>query len=158
MQDELLHAPVQHLGDVELVFRGAGHFVYPAELLELLAGFPEYAEDLAVERQLIDAAGKRVGAVKHLPLTRRDADRPRRARSLRSFHVLGRHVADRRTRRVTVERNLDYDLAQKLAIAVEDLNATVAAIADVDISLCVGGNRVRGIEFARLIAALAPRF
>jgi len=33
-----------------------------AELLQLLAGLAEHAEELALERQLVEAAGKGVGA------------------------------------------------------------------------------------------------
>ena len=47
-------------------FRRARDLVDPAELLQLLAGLAEHAEHLAVERQLVDAAGIGVGAVEHL--------------------------------------------------------------------------------------------
>ena len=59
LQDQLLHAPVQELADVEHVLRRAGDRVDPAELLQLLAGLAEHAEHLAVERQLVDAARAR---------------------------------------------------------------------------------------------------
>ena len=36
-QDQLLHAPVQQLSDVQFVFRRTGNFVNPSKLLELLA-------------------------------------------------------------------------------------------------------------------------
>ena len=36
-----MHAPIQYFGDIELVFRRAGHLVNPAELLKLLAGLAE---------------------------------------------------------------------------------------------------------------------
>src|SRR5690348_12994252 len=36
-EDQLLHAPVQQLSDVQFIFRGARNFVNPTELLELLA-------------------------------------------------------------------------------------------------------------------------
>src|SRR5256886_7755417 len=50
-EDEFLDAPVQNFGDVEVVFGGAGDFVNPAELAELLAGFAEDAENFSVERE-----------------------------------------------------------------------------------------------------------
>ena len=58
--------PVQQLGDVEHVLRRTRDLVDPAELLQLLAGPAEHAEHLAVEAQLVDAAGKGVRAVEHL--------------------------------------------------------------------------------------------
>src|SRR5882757_352795 len=57
LQQQLLHPPVQELGDIEHVLGRARHRVDPAELLELLAGLAEHAQNLAVERQLVDAAG-----------------------------------------------------------------------------------------------------
>src|SRR5258706_8722588 len=50
MQNQLLHAPVEQLRDIEHVLRGAGDLVDPAELLQLLAGFAEHAEHLSVQR------------------------------------------------------------------------------------------------------------
>jgi len=60
MQDQLLHAPVQNFRNVNLVFRWARDFMNPAELFRLAAGLAKYAENLAIERKLVDAAGKRV--------------------------------------------------------------------------------------------------
>jgi hypothetical protein len=79
VQYELLHPPVQEFGDVEHVFRRAGHLVDPAELLQPLAGAAEDAQQFALQRQLVDAAGKRVGAVEDRLRSGRDADRPRRS-------------------------------------------------------------------------------
>jgi hypothetical protein len=36
-ENEFLHAPIQQLADVEFVFRRAGNFMDPSELIELLA-------------------------------------------------------------------------------------------------------------------------
>src|SRR6185436_6498728 len=52
-QRELLNAPIQQLGDVQLVLRRAGDLVDPAELLRLMARLAEPAEDLAVQGQLV---------------------------------------------------------------------------------------------------------
>jgi SRSO17 transposase len=46
MQDQLLHAPVQQLAHVKDVFGRTRDFVDPAELLELLAGRSELADDM----------------------------------------------------------------------------------------------------------------
>ncbi len=37
VQDQFLYSPIQQLAYIELMLRRAGHFVNPAELLELLA-------------------------------------------------------------------------------------------------------------------------
>src|SRR5207237_7722608 len=81
IEDQLLHAPVQDFGDVDLVLVRTGDLVHPAELLELLAGLAEPAEHgaLAVERDLVDAARISIRDERHLVLSGRDADRPRRA-------------------------------------------------------------------------------
>src|SRR5205085_501064 len=82
LQRQLLHAPVQELGHVDLVLAGARDLVNPAELFCLMAGLAEISEHLAVERQLVDASGIRVAAVEELlalRVRRRHADGPRRA-------------------------------------------------------------------------------
>ena len=63
LEDQFLDAPVQDFGDVQLIFGGAGDFVDPAELSELLAGFAEDAENFSVEREFVDSAGEAVGTV-----------------------------------------------------------------------------------------------
>src|ERR1043166_10004939 len=63
MQDELLDAPVQNLGDEQHVFGRTRHLVNPAELLELLARRPQHTQHLAVERELVDAARIGIRAV-----------------------------------------------------------------------------------------------
>src|SRR6185503_21110675 len=79
-QRELLDAPVQDLGDVQLILRGAGHFVDPAELLGLAAGFAEPSEHFPVQRQLVNAAGEGIRAIEILYSGSGSyADGPRRA-------------------------------------------------------------------------------
>src|SRR2546425_10383665 len=156
LEDEFLNAPVEDFTDVEFVFRRTGHFVNPAELAELLAGLAEHAQDFSVETELIDAAGKSVGTIEHLVGSRRDANGPGRARS----HGAGRRgglVADGGA---SVGRggNIDGDLAEELSIGVEDLDAPVAAVGDVDVVARVDGDAVRQVELAGLIAGFAPGF
>ena len=55
-------------------------------------------------------------------------------------------------------RHVDDELAQEFAVAVEHLDAVVAAIGDIDIAVGVGRDRMRGVELAGLLAAVAPRF
>jgi hypothetical protein len=49
-------------------------------------------------------------------------------------------------------------LLQELAFGVENLDALVLAVADVDALILVDQNCVRQIELSRLIAIAAPRF
>src|SRR5215470_19727973 len=79
---ELLHAPVQDLGDVDFILGRAGDLVDPAELLELLARLAHHAKHLAVKRELVEAARESVGNEHDLVRAGRDADRPGRASSL----------------------------------------------------------------------------
>ena len=133
----------------------------PSKLLELLARFAEHAEDLAVEGELIDAPRVRVRGVQHLTRTGRDVNRPRRTRRLgkpraRCFEL--RKVRNRSDRgyRGRIEGHIDFDLSQQPALAVEHLDAPIATVRDVDVALRIGGDAVRRIELARLVAGLAP--
>src|SRR6266446_2107967 len=162
MQDQLLHAPVEQLGDVQQVFRRAGDFVDLAELLELFSGLPEYAEHLAFQAELVDPARVGVGREQHLVGPRRDAQRPGRTRrhgqrAARGFELdeVG-PVADRRTRRRTVG-HVDPYLAQERAVAVEDLDAAIAAVGYIDVAPGIRGDAVRRMGLAGLVAAVAPR-
>src|SRR5580692_4991887 len=141
MQDQLLHPPIEDFGDIEHVLVRAGDGMDPAELLELFAGAAEHAQNLAVEAQLVDAAGESVGDIEHLVRRRRDAQRPWRAgrHGAAVLQVIGqvRLVADRRLR-LRLRRNVDGHDALKFAVAVEYLDAAVAAVGDVDGALGVG--------------------
>ena len=65
-QQELLHPPVQKLGDEQHVRLRTRHLVNPAELFQAFPRPPEHSQKLAVERQLVDAAGKTISTVKNL--------------------------------------------------------------------------------------------
>ena len=93
----------------------------------------EDAQQLALQRQLVDAAGEGVGAVQCRLRARRDADRPRRAGRERAggdLRLAG-PGADRRLR-VGGHGNVDGELAQVFTVAVEHLNAPVAAVGDIN--------------------------
>ena len=139
-QHDLLDPPGGDFRHEQLVRVAAVDLVHRAELAELLAGLAELADDRAVELHLVDLAGdvailrqpvvgNRVRDEQILMRARRDADRPR--------------VAD-----VVVDR-LDVQ------VVVEDLDARVAAIADVDVSLRIHRHRVRQVELPGLVAARA---
>src|ERR1035441_7837993 len=70
---------------------------------------------------------------------------------------LVRYVADRRPR-VGRHRHVDGELTLEIAVAVEYLNAVIAAVGDVDVALGVGRDRMRRVELAGTFAAVAPRF
>ena len=63
MQDQLLDAPIEDFGREYHVFGRAGLLVDPAELLELLAGFAEHTEHLAVEREGLSVDGLQYPAI-----------------------------------------------------------------------------------------------
>ena len=80
LENEFLDAPIQKFRDVEFVRGRASDFVNPAESAKQLAGFAEDAEDFSIEREFVDAAWKSVGSIEDLIWSRRDANRPGRAR------------------------------------------------------------------------------
>jgi len=87
---------------------------------------------------------------------------PRRAGRLgerRSCCFQLRNVRNRSDRgyRGRIEGHIDLDLSQQLALAVEYLDTPIAPVRDVDVALRIGGDAVRRIELARLVAGLAPR-
>src|SRR5262245_21124027 len=137
LQRQLLYAPVGDFADVELCLAPAIHLVDRSKLLDQFARRPEFTEDFAVERQLVDLAVVhrrgwiRLGGAQVLRWARRDAGRRRRT---------------------------DGDeLRLERALGVEHLDAIVATVADVDEPLRVDRHRVRDIELSRCSAARTPR-
>src|SRR5258706_14988613 len=78
-ENEFLDAPVQDFCNVQVVFGGAGDFVDPAELFEVLAGFAEDAENFSIAREVGHACGKVVGTVGDLVGDRCESDNAARA-------------------------------------------------------------------------------
>src|SRR6266404_1776225 len=91
----------------------------PAELFHLLSGGAEFAEDMPLEIKFVDRADG-VRAVEILLRPRRDADRPGSTNA-------GPHRAQRE-------------------IVVKNLNPAVPPIANINVALGVGRNRVRRAE------------
>src|ERR1035438_8152918 len=154
MQEQFLRPPIQELGDIDLILRRACHLVNPAELLGLAAAAAQNPEHFAVEREFVDAPRKCVGAVEILRGSGCNADGPGcavlRRRTLRAGLVAHPRVS------VGRDGHVDSDLAQKIAFAVEDLDAPVAAIRHVDVPVSVGGNAVRRVELSGFGPAIAP--
>ena len=156
LERQLLDAPVQDFSDVKFVLGRAGDFVDPAEVTGLLAGLTEPAEKFAFEAEFVDAAGEGVGGEEDLIGRRSDADGPGSA-GRHGARGLRRSIADGGTR-VGADREVDRDLPQEFSIGVEDLNAAIAAVGDVDVIVRVDADVVRGVELAGLIAGLTPGF
>src|SRR5579864_3385321 len=156
-ENELLDAPVQEFRHEEDIFRWACDLVDPSELFELLARFPENAEDFTVETELVDSSRITIGAKQDLVRRRSDADCPRRSRSLRLVAQDRRigFVADRRSC-LHIEWHIDRNLAQELSLNVEHLNPTVSSVSNVDVIFCVHRNAVRRHKLAWSAAGFSP--
>src|SRR6185295_13933519 len=108
MQDQFLDPPVDDLRDIEFIFRRTRDLVDPAELLGLLSGAAEDAEDLAVERHLVDPAWKGVGRIQELIGTRGNADCPWRTRVLASHGFIVGYRSHPRLR-IGRYRHIEFD-------------------------------------------------
>src|SRR6202034_79859 len=136
-----------------------------SELLELLACFAEHAKHFSIERHLVDAAWKRVRAIEPLMGGRSDAKRPGRAGRHGQRGAVACQAAVRRAGlrsnscagpRV-VERDPDLYDSNQVSVAVEDLNASIAAVRNIEVALGVGLNRMQNPELPRPRPKLAPR-
>src|SRR6476620_2075478 len=86
---------------------------------------------------------------------RRDADGPGGAGHPRPG-LRGCLVPDRRTS-VGIDRDIDDDLAEKCAVAVEHLDAVIAPIRYVDIPLRIHGDAVESAQLPGPVAGFPPR-
>src|SRR6476660_7860985 len=126
-QQKLLHSPVRGLGGVNLVLRRARQLVDARKLAELTSGTANYAQHLALERHLEQAAG--VGAFadeEHLIRTWRDADRVGCTNHGRQAGPGWRVAIDRS--RAGRWRDIDGEHPEELALRVEDLNAPIRSV------------------------------
>src|SRR5262249_34439399 len=117
-------------------------------------GATQDTQDLSIERELVNAAGKRVGGIQHLIGSWRNTYGPWRSRMLTPNCFLrgdGSHP------RLGARRNgnIQFDLAQEFSIRIEDLNAEVAAIGNIDVALRVCSNTVGRVELTRLGSGFA---
>src|SRR5712692_457454 len=154
LEGQLLDAPVEQFSDKKLVFTWAGNFMDPAELTRLFARLAENSENLAVESQLVDAAGKSIRGIKNLVWRRCDTDGPGRAGRHRACGG-GGLAADGGA---GIRRNeyVNGELAEEFSGGVENLDAAIATVSDVNIVLRIHSNAVRGVELAGLSAGFAP--
>src|SRR5712671_4314644 len=138
-QRDLLDPQIADFADQQIVLVAAVDGVHGTEFLRHLAGAAEFADDRPVQFHLVDFAGlvdvvRRIGIgdIKHRIRTRGHADR------------LGiSEIAD---------------LRLEGAVVVEDLDAVVVAVGDIDIALRVNRNAADIVELALAGALLAPAF
>src|SRR5882757_3506613 len=156
MQRKLLHAPVQQFGYVNFIFRRAGDFVNPAKLFQFFAGLAEPAQNFSVQAEFVDAARKGIRGVEDLIGSGRDANRPwRTGTQLPRVHICSAHHrfwADGWDSGCIIKGHIDFYLAKVLAFAIEDLDAGIAAVRDVNISLGIGSDAVRSVELSGAVA------
>src|SRR5206468_6284806 len=107
--------------------------VNPAKLLELFACAAEDAENLSIERYLVQPSRKRISSVQHLIWARRDTHRPWGAGMLASSRLGCRDGSHPRTG-IGSHGYVEFDFPQGLAVGIEYLNPEVTAIRDVDIA------------------------
>src|SRR5713101_2330972 len=138
MQRELLHSPVAGFADVQVVLAAAINGIGRAELFQLLSRFAEPADQPAGEIHLVDFAvdvkiGRGIGiaAVEVLARPGRDADRRRSADV--------------------------HELRLEVAVAVEHLNPSVAAVGDVDGALRIDRNPAWRVELTGRRPSGTPR-
>src|SRR5437899_2120507 len=155
LEGQLLDAPIEQFGDEKLVFAGAGNFMDPAQFAELFAGFAEDAENFSIESQLVDAAGKSIRGIKNLIGRRCDTEGPGSAGRHRACGGSGL-VADSGAG-IRGNGYVNRELADKFPGSVEDLDAAVAAVGDINVVLCIHCNAVRSVELAGLSTGFAPR-
>src|SRR5579872_2652186 len=146
MQDQLLDTPVKQFPSVDFVFRRASQFVNPPELLHLVAHAAQNAQNLAFERQLVNAAWHGVGAIEVLSSgTGRNANGPGSAvlsgQALSVGHGTHPRMDD------LGWGNVDTNLADKAPVGIVYHDAAVAAVTHVDVALCIGGYGVGGVQF-----------
>ena len=143
LEHDLLRAPRGDLRDEQLIGIAAVDLVNRAELAEPLAGLAELADDRAVELHLVDLAG----------------DRPRRRRVAVGVRVRRRTDTDAAPARCRPPTGCRR--CRSWPCSVRSLSSTctrrVAAIADVDVALRVGRDRVRRVQLARRRAARRRR-
>src|SRR5437764_5082884 len=154
LKAQLLDAPVEKFRDEKLVFAGTSDFVNPAKLAKWFARLAKDAKHFSIESELVNSPGKCVRGVENLIRPGGDANGPRSA---------GRHGPGRRGwfvadggASIGGSGHIDRKLAKKFSGRIENLDAAVAAVGDIDVVVGVHGNAVRNVELAGLRAGPAP--
>src|SRR5579859_3019690 len=138
----------------------------PSELPRSVAGAAKHPEDFAIEGEFVNSPWITIGHIKKLAGPWGNANRPRGAvqhglvQGCWSFsrgRYVGRLVSHPRANLV-VERHIDADLTEKLAVSVEYLNAPIPAVSDIHIVCIVCGNAVRRVELTGAGSWFSPGF
>src|ERR1700680_685569 len=125
------------------------------ELPQIASRTADHAQHLAIERHFENPPRESGFAdEQHLSGTGRDAERIGRADHAGKRGPGWRSAIDSAARRI--RRNVDREHPYKLAVGIEDLDAPVGAVADIDIVVAVNGYGVRKIELAGPGAFCAP--
>src|SRR5436305_1895924 len=113
----------------------------------------ELKPDLALKSHLVNATWKSIRGVKNLTGSGRDADGPGRAGRHRARSG-GRLIADGRAG-IGRSSHVDGELPKKFPSRVENLDAAVAAVGDIDMVMRIYCDAVRRVELARSATGLA---
>ena len=145
-RDQLLHAPVVHVSDVNQVLRWAGDAVSPIKLAEFMAGLAPHAENFSFRQlKLVEPTGFGVSREKILRRGAGDADGPRRG-FIRTVHG---QVAQNRMPRLVI-RHIQEDKLLEISIQVEYLNAAVAPVGHIHVAVAINADVVRIPEMTRI--------
>src|SRR5579871_5520563 len=155
LQQKFLDTPIRRFRGIYLSLRRTSQRVRTRELAEIASRFPNYAQHLSIQRDFENAPRIRGLADKqHLGRTLCDAERIGRPDHSGQTGT-GRCRSVHRPR-ARIGRYIDGELAQELAFGVEDLNAPIGAVADINIVVAVDGDRMRQVELTRAIALCPP--
>ena len=146
MQLNPLHAPVVHVGDEQLVLGRAREGMNPVELPGATSRLADPPENLAVQRHLVDPSGLLVRRVEILRGRVGDADGPRLC-----LIGTGRGQISEHRVPLLVVGPVDVNEAKELAVAVEDLDAAVVAVGNVDVVLPIDAEVVGRVELRRVL-------
>src|SRR2546426_730505 len=145
IENELLHSPIIHVGDEYDVLGWARQPMRPIELFRAAAGLAEHAENLAVERELVQTARLIVDGEQILsrPVSS-DTERPR-WRSIRRVRI---RITECRMPFLVIG-DIEPDELLKVPVGIENLNPPIATVGHVDVPLPVDLHVVRISKLAR---------
>src|SRR5215467_7756164 len=132
VQNQFLYPPVRSLRSIDLSFRRTRELMDAGKLFELASGAADHTQDFAFQRHFEQPARVcRFADKQHLVRAGRDADRIRRP---------NHGGKPRPRRRVSVDwrnagrwRHVDGKHPQEFSVRVEDLNAPIRALTDIDV-------------------------
>src|SRR3569833_3327353 len=145
----LLHAPVVHVSHKYRVLGRASQSMRPVELAHTMARLPEHAENLAVQRHLVEPTRLGVDDEYILGRSRRDAQGPRGSLVRHCVGVRGR-IPQHGVPGFFVWR-IQMHEAYEDAIPIIAMNSPVAAVRGIHVSLPVGLLVVGIVDVVRIL-------